>query len=246
MANDLWNVVSELRNWRRVHLIGFSMGGMIASKAASMYPEKVLSLTLLSTPQCGIHIMLPSWRTLKVIARVIPRCLLFRWCPLCQQKHCKEVTRHMRTFMELYLKYSEYYLLELMMKDTEDNKASVVPRWCCMEQQQGDDGQTHSLPTSISTAGQLRAIVCHRLTSEETKKIRRASWPVLCISGKYDQLVSARCCRSLARQLSADYITLPGAHFITEECSKQLHQLIRLFLEKKLVLLDEKTPWYFV
>lgn len=44
MANDLWNVVSELRNWRRVHLIGFSMGGMIASKAAMWHTYYVTKL----------------------------------------------------------------------------------------------------------------------------------------------------------------------------------------------------------
>ncbi|GJQ11844.1 hypothetical protein GpartN1_g3635.t1 [Galdieria partita] len=238
MANDVWHVVTKL-SWRQVHLIGFSMGGMIVSKAASMYPERVLSLTLLSTPKCGIHILLPSWRTLRVVSRVIPHYLFLRLCPLCGHRSCSDINSHMRIFFEIYFKYSEYYLLEWMEDGT-----TLIPRWRLIKQLQ--EREKYCLPCYISTFGQLRAIFSHQLCSEEMDKIRRASFPVLCVSGKYDQLASVYFCRKLAHELNGSYVVLSGAHFITEECAEQVSQLIRLFLERKLNLPKDTLPLYFV
>ncbi|EME26464.1 hypothetical protein Gasu2_42160 [Galdieria sulphuraria] len=238
MANDVWHIVNNFSRGQ-VHLIGFSLGGMIVSKAASVYPERVLSLTLLSTPKCGIHILLPGWRTLKVVMRVISHYVFLRVCPLCRHRSCNERNNHVRIFFEIYFKYSEYYLLEL----TKDNSA-LIPRWRFIKQQQ--EREKYSLPRYMSIWGQLHAILFHRLCREEMTKIRRASFPILCISGKYDQLVSVNGCRNFARELNGNYIMLSGAHFITEECMEQVHQLIRLFLKKQLDCFNDISPLWVV
>ena len=48
MANDAVAVLDELQI-EKVHIIGLSLGGMIAQEVAIAYPERIVSLTLLST-----------------------------------------------------------------------------------------------------------------------------------------------------------------------------------------------------
>lgn len=48
MANDAVAVLDELQI-AKVHIIGLSLGGMIAQEVAIAYPERIVSLTLLST-----------------------------------------------------------------------------------------------------------------------------------------------------------------------------------------------------
>lgn len=240
MAKDVWNIVTYLGR-RKAHLIGFSMGGMIAAKAASMYPERVLSLTLLSTPKYGMCLMSFLWNFFRKLAHILPRCI-FKPCPLCRQGGCKEMMQHVRIFFEIYFKYSEYYLLGLTAT-TEDN-ASLVQRWRWVERQQQEE--KYSPPPFMSLSGQMRAVLFHRTSHKEIVQIRSCSFPVLCIAGKYDRLVSEKYCRNFAHELNGHYVVLPGAHYIIEECAEQLHLLISLFLENNLKLPNATTPLYFV
>jgi len=48
MASDVLSVMDAL-GWGAFHLVGFSMGAMVCCKLAATTPERVLSLTLLST-----------------------------------------------------------------------------------------------------------------------------------------------------------------------------------------------------
>lgn len=48
MANDLY-LLLEYLSWEKIHLIGMSMGGMIAMEFTYHYPEYVSSLTLITT-----------------------------------------------------------------------------------------------------------------------------------------------------------------------------------------------------
>jgi pimeloyl-ACP methyl ester carboxylesterase len=52
MAEDTFNLLKKL-GVGKSHVLGFSMGGMIAQSFALKYPEKVRSLILCSTAPCG-------------------------------------------------------------------------------------------------------------------------------------------------------------------------------------------------
>jgi pimeloyl-ACP methyl ester carboxylesterase len=64
--------VADHLGWEAFHLVGFSMGGMVAQVVAAAAPERLLSLALLSTtPRRTLREKLPPARELLAI---------LRWC----------------------------------------------------------------------------------------------------------------------------------------------------------------------
>jgi pimeloyl-ACP methyl ester carboxylesterase len=53
MAKDALALINHLQ-WNQCHVVGISMGGMIALELALIAPEKILSLTLLATHAGGL------------------------------------------------------------------------------------------------------------------------------------------------------------------------------------------------
>ena len=53
MAKDAHALINHLQ-WKQCHVVGISMGGMIALELALLAPEKILSLTLLATHAGGL------------------------------------------------------------------------------------------------------------------------------------------------------------------------------------------------
>jgi pimeloyl-ACP methyl ester carboxylesterase len=56
--------------WGRVHLVGHSMGSMIAEKVAVLQPSRVESLLLISATGGGFQAIPRSWECLKICIQV--------------------------------------------------------------------------------------------------------------------------------------------------------------------------------
>ena len=57
-AQDCFELITHF-NWQKVHVVGVSMGGMIAQEFALTYPQHVQSLTLIVTHPGGFRNLLP-------------------------------------------------------------------------------------------------------------------------------------------------------------------------------------------
>lgn len=78
MATDAIAVLDELRI-DRVHVVGLSLGGFVAQEVAIAYPERVLSLTLMSTSADPTDSSLPGPQTWPLIRSAITSLPLLRY-----------------------------------------------------------------------------------------------------------------------------------------------------------------------
>ena len=65
-------MLQEHLKWTKVHVVGHSMGGMVATRLAALAPERVASLTLISTTAGGTQAIPRSWRAVKYAMQVRP------------------------------------------------------------------------------------------------------------------------------------------------------------------------------
>lgn len=78
MANDAVAVLDDLRI-DRAHVLGLSLGGFVAQEVAIKYPERVQSLTLMSTSADPTDSSMPGPRTWPLIQSAIANLPLLRY-----------------------------------------------------------------------------------------------------------------------------------------------------------------------
>jgi pimeloyl-ACP methyl ester carboxylesterase len=200
---------------------------MIATRLAALAPERVTTLTLISTTAGGTQSIPRSWRALKYalqLARagsVEDRAkvdLKLHFCPATLDEPvrfgcvfccwCFSTTHQLTTLLLQDKKYGRTRRELLHEEYVEGSK-------------RGGIGQPRH-----GFMGQLRAIWMHRVTDREAAAIVRAQIPVLVLHGRHDILATPRFGEQLARRLAAPCVLLEGAHFLTRERGPEVNQLI--------------------
>jgi pimeloyl-ACP methyl ester carboxylesterase len=63
LAHDVLRLADEV-GWARFHVVGLSMGGLVAQEVALLAPQRVKSLALIASHAGGVTAPVPTWRAL--------------------------------------------------------------------------------------------------------------------------------------------------------------------------------------
>ncbi|CAN7006352.1 unnamed protein product [Brassica rapa subsp. trilocularis] len=229
MAKDSISLLDHL-GWERAHIIGHSMGAMIACKLAAMVPERVLSLALLNVTGGGFECFPKLDRlTLSIAIRF--------WMAKTPKQRAK---------VDLDTHYSQDFLAERIGTNTR--------RDVLYEQYVKGISET-GMQSKNGLDGQLNACWLHKITKPEIERIRSAGFLVSVIHGRHDVIAQIRHARRLAQRLYpvARMVDLHGGHLVsherTDEVNKSLMELIKASEMKKAPTdwtnLTPETPGYF-
>lgn len=210
MASDVVAVLNELA-WDNAHIVGHSMGGMIAARLAVDYPERVASLTLVSSTNGGWQALPQKWRSYKLFWKLVrdPKRrakydLKFHYTKETLQTHVQGEPR------------KEALLREYNGEDTQTKEATGALAPDPSEQQQ--DCGLH---------GQLRAVWRHSLSSRELARLKDAPFRKQVIHGRSDILAMPKWSERMASRLNCPCTMLRGAHMVTRECGTEINALLR-------------------
>eukprot|EP00877_Chromochloris_zofingiensis_P007062 jgi/Chrzof1/2609/Cz11g22100.t1 len=199
MAQDVLQVMNHL-GWSKAHVVGFSMGGMIATKLAVLSPSRVLSLTLISTSAGGWQIVPHTFkglrRALKMVTAKSP-------------EEQADATLNMHFSVKTLRQWVSHHAAmrrELLRREYMTPSGPPQPE--------------HGFK------GQLHACWHHSVTNDDVGVIRSANFPICVIHGRHDMLASHQNAEILAERLGAPCIILDGAHFIVRECAGQINMIL--------------------
>lgn len=211
MAGDAIAVADDL-GWKRFHLVGFSMGGMISMKLAALYPDRLLSLSLLGATEGGWQTLPKSWRALKYAIRMAMASSL-----------------EQRSEMDIKFHFSKKTLKE---KVTSTAGQSVLRRDCLYEEYL-QEKESCDEQSKAGLNGQMHACWHHGISEKEYSKIRSSQIPMVVMHGREDLVAVARYGRRIASRLGSKFVEVDGGHLINRECAHDVsHELLRIFNDK--------------
>lgn len=185
----------ESLGWDSAHVVGFSMGGMVATKLASAHPQSVRSLTLISVSGGGLQIIPLSAKAFRNVVR-----------GAVSKERLPEATVKLLFSQNTRRKaVGAQQLGDLLVEEYQQNAATQWPR---------KEGE----------AGHLSACWSHEMTQWDVDRIREAGFPVAVIHGRHDLLAMPRYAERLAERLGARMVLVDGGHFVPRECAAEVSQ----------------------
>lgn len=202
MATDIICILDHL-GWEKVHLVGHSMGAMIAAKMAVLAPHRVESLLLISPTGGGFESLPRSMACLRI----------------CIQVAFTRSARK-RAWLDLQLHFNR------KMLNTVDHRYGRTREELLQESYlEGSEGGGPGQPTH-GFKGQLHAVFSHSLSKKEVKVIKEADIPTMVVHGRHDILAMPHCGEKLARRLEAPCVMLEGAHMLCRERGPEVNLLL--------------------
>ncbi|KAG2435060.1 hypothetical protein HYH02_012057 [Chlamydomonas schloesseri] len=219
MAADAIAVLDHL-GWQRAHVVGFSMGGMVALKLGATAPHRLQSLTALSVTGGGWQIIPTKWRALKLLL----------WAAVAR-------TPQQRAHADVHFHFSRDTLLaqvEAATLGSEDSKAPAAHGMAAAAAAQARHVEEALVDEYVATSqvcapqphcglvGQLHAVWNHTLTAVEQRRIGELvadGVPVKLVHGSHDLMAHWQYGERAAKQLRAAFILIDGGHFIARECA---------------------------
>jgi hypothetical protein len=88
-------------------------------------------------------------------------------------------------------------------------------------------------PEEVAGWVQIYACLQHKLSRREVCTVVDAGYPIVCVHGRDDVIVSLRSGRKVAAGLKAELVVLEGGHDLLHECGSQVRAHVKFFKFKK-------------
>ncbi|KAL9237426.1 hypothetical protein vseg_011975 [Gypsophila vaccaria] len=207
MAKDAIAVMDHL-GWKKAHVVGHSMGGMIALKLAALIPDRVLSLAVINITGGGYEIF-P--KPCPLIMSVAMRFLLAK-------------TPQKRAAVDLDLHFSQAYLDEHVGASTR--RSTLYKEYVQAISETG-------MQSNHGFVGQFNACWNHKMTESELEQIRSGGFLISVIHGRQDIVAPISRAKKMAEKLFpyAKFVEFEGGHLVirerADEVNEELLNLIR-------------------
>jgi len=202
MAQDVEQLILHL-GWDKVHLVGNSLGGMIAQELALRIPEKLASLALIATHSGGWKAYIPPWQVMWSVLR---------------HPFAKNQREQMRSIMGLV--FSDKFLDSPGKKENfsviNGEYTTILDFYLdLIDQFSQVFVQDNPL---VMFAKQLSAVLTHNAQSDRLH-VLRDKFPILLIVGTGDKIIDPSHMYNLHNVLGGHLLKFEGAgHAVTEEC----------------------------
>ncbi|KAJ3412765.1 hypothetical protein HDV05_000286 [Chytridiales sp. JEL 0842] len=209
MAKDTLDLLMYVGWEKDVHVVGVSMGGMIATELTLLAPDIVASLTLTST-NAG-----------RVLAPFKGATMMPRIMAMTDKKLRLEAT--------LKILFTDEWLNSESKTVPGRTNHDVAAEGMIARFEKTK--RIEPLPAVL----QLGAVMTHYVSADRLKKIVKARIPVLVVTGTVDNLVSPSNSYYLAKILNAKFKVFEGCgHVVGEEVPEEYNTLLKEFIEESI------------
>lgn len=230
--------------WQSAHVIGFSMGGMVACKFAAAHPVATRSLTTIASSLGGWAVLPRARRTWKLALMFLMgdkgnrqrakldvkmhfSKLTLRECgPACTcVPHCSSYTFRVNCacFCGVCTAKRGSRARRRVGGSSRRRQDLLVREYVgpgteSEQQQQGAAAaKAAAAAAKAGQKGQFHAVWHHRLTKAERAALCGAEFPRMCIHGRQDIVALPSLGGKLAAAIRATFVVLEGAHFLVRE-----------------------------
>ena len=216
MAQDALQLMDHL-GWQKAHVVGFSLGGMIAMKLASRHAERVKSLALLSTHTGGFFRRSPTLAGLHLLARI----------PFVR-------SHETRAHLDLCMHYTKKYLRR--QAEGAKNATRTVYQQMFSKYLAARRKASHRCR---GLAQQVGAVLSHRMRRDDLRALRETDCPKLVLHGDSDVIIHPSNAVYLSSAIDADLEIVDSNHMAVVECAERLNEL----LDDHIDAADAKTTY---
>jgi len=214
MAHDVVELMKHLR-WdkQKVHLVGSSLGGMIAQEVALRIPQQIATLTLISTHAGGWKCYIPPWYAMWSMSRQFFAKNQYEQARIVletvfSQKHLTKPGHkdHLSIIDGAHPTILDFYVQEVSSKFTK-----VF-------------AQENALYLLIQ---QMTAVLTHRVSYSRLSKLK-GNFPILILTGTGDTIVHTSHSSYIASATGGELRKFEGAgHALTEECLDEINEVLK-------------------
>lgn len=222
MARDVLAVIDTVFGSRAsFHLIGHSMGSMIAQRLAILLTNKKLSTRIDSISLLSGHEGGWFWNNFPT-----PH-LISAAVSLILSGFEPQSSAHVNLKLHYTDQYLDQIVVDPLTSDTTTRRSIYYRRYLA-----GMSADASRDENNSGFWGHLAAVRTHCLSNQDCTILRQAPFPKLVMYGNEDPVVMPRASRQLASRIDAEMVEVRGAHFIIDEAATRVNQILDMHFSR--------------